>query len=252
MRNDRETIGFITGANRGLGFETARELGLAGVYVVLGSRDPESGTKAAAQLRKQNIRADSIKFDVLREEDHLTVRDYLDKQFGRLDILVNNAGITLEGNVSDLGPHNTVLTVSVDTLRKTYDVNFFGVFKLTVTLLPLIRRSSAGRIVNVSSVLGSLSLHSDPTVPLVSEYKSFAYGSSKTALNAFTVYLAQALRSTPIKVNSAHPGWAKTELGGSAAELEPGEAARTSALLALLDEHGPTGGFFHLGKPVPW
>jgi NAD(P)-dependent dehydrogenase (short-subunit alcohol dehydrogenase family) len=249
MSNSTEKVAFITGANRGLGFETARSLGVAGVHVLLGSSSKESGENAAARLREQNILVDSIQFDILREEDHFAVRDYLEKQFGRLDILVNNAGFTLEGSASDLGPHNSTLTTSIDTLRKTYDVNFFGVFQLTRTLLPLLRRAPAGRIVNVSSILGSLSLHADPGVPLVSE---FAYGSSKTALNALTIYLAPALRDTRIKVNSAHPGWVKTELGGPGAELELSEGGKTSAALALLDENGPTGGFFLLGAPVPW
>jgi NAD(P)-dependent dehydrogenase (short-subunit alcohol dehydrogenase family) len=250
--NNSEKTAFITGGNRGLGFETARELGAQGIRVLLGSRDPETGKQAAAALRQQNIRAESIQFDILHEQDHLSVRDYLENKYGRLDILVNNAGFTLEGNASELGPHNTTLTISVETLRRTYDVNFFGVFQLTKMLLPLLRRAAAGRIVNVSSILGSLTLHADTATPLVSEYKSFAYGSSKTALNAFTIYLAHALRGTPIKVNSAHPGWVKTELGGTAATLELGEGGKTSAALALLDEAGPTGGFFHFGQPVPW
>src|SRR6266404_1941704 len=247
-----ETIAFISGANRGLGLYTARHLGLAGVRVVMGSMNPENGAKAAADLKKQCIKAESVKFDLEQEQDHIALRQYLEKQFGRLDILVNNAGVTLEGNVSELGPHNTVLNVPIETVRKTYEINFFGALRLTRTLLPLLRRAPAARIVNVSSILGSLTLHSDPSKPLVSEYKSFVYGSSKTLLNAFTVYIAHALRGTQIKANSAHPGWTKTDLGGAAAELDPEEGGKTSAQLALLDANGPTGGFFHLGEPLPW
>jgi NAD(P)-dependent dehydrogenase (short-subunit alcohol dehydrogenase family) len=219
---------------------------------LLGSRDLEAGEKAAAELRKLNIETQAIRFDILQEEDHTAVYDSLERLYGRLDILVNNAAFTLEGVASELGPHNTTLEISVDQLRETYDVNFFGVFHFTQTLLPLLLRSPAGRIVNVSSILGSLTYQSDPNRPLVSEYKSFGCGSSKTALNAFTIYLAHALKDTRIKVNSAHPGWVKTELGGSAATLEVSEGGKTSAALALLDENGPTGGFFHLAQPVPW
>ncbi|WP_213805844.1 SDR family NAD(P)-dependent oxidoreductase [Granulicella sp. dw_53] len=251
MTNTRK-VAFITGANRGLGYETARELGEAGIEVVLGTRDSESGEKAAASLRERGLKAQSIAFDTLHERDHTRVFDLISAQYGHLDILVNNAAVSLEGTASDLGPHNTTLTVSLEDLRKTYDVNFFSVIALTRTLLPLLRQAPAARIVNLSSILGSLTLQTDPNQPLVSEYKSLGYGSSKTALNAFTIYLAHALRDTPIKVNSAHPGWAKTGLGGSAATLEPDEGGKTSTALALLNHDGPSGGFFHLGEPVPW
>jgi NAD(P)-dependent dehydrogenase (short-subunit alcohol dehydrogenase family) len=252
MSNDSEKIAFITGANRGLGFETARELGTAGVQVFLGSRNLGVGEDAASTLREKGIHAEAIKFDSVEKKDHLAVRDYFEQKFGRLDILVNNSGFTMEGSASELGPHNTVLSVPMDALRQTFDVNFFGVVELTRTLLPLLRKAPAARIVNVSSILGSLTLHADPERPLVSEYKSFAYGTSKTALNAFTIYLAHALRDTPIKVNSAHPGWVRTELGGANATLELSEGGKTIASLALLDDNGPDGSFRHFGETVPW
>jgi NAD(P)-dependent dehydrogenase (short-subunit alcohol dehydrogenase family) len=247
-----EKIAFITGGNRGLGLETARELGKAGVHILLGSRNLDAGEKAASFLREQGIKAEALEFDTTRPKDHTSVYEYLDRNFGGLDILVNNAGFTLEGGASELGPHNTTLTVPLDAIRKTFDVNFFGIVELTRTLLPLLRHAPAARIVNVSSILGSLTLHSDPSVPLVSEYKSFAYGCSKSALNAFTIYLAHALRDTAIKVNSAHPGWVKTELGGMDATLQLSQGGKTSAGLALLGEDGPTGGFFHFKERVPW
>jgi NAD(P)-dependent dehydrogenase (short-subunit alcohol dehydrogenase family) len=252
MIENSKKIAFITGANRGLGFETARELGAAGVQILIGSRDLDEGEKAASKLREQRINAKAIKIDIARNEDREAVRDYLEKNYGRLDILVNNAGFTMEGNASELGPHNTVLSVSIEDLRATYEVNFFGVVALTRTLLPLLKKAPAARVVNVSSILGSLTLQTDPNAPLVSEYKSFAYGSSKTALNTFTIYLAHALRDTPIKVNSAHPGWVKTELGGANATLEVSEGGKTSAALALLNENGPTGTFLHFSEKVPW
>jgi NAD(P)-dependent dehydrogenase (short-subunit alcohol dehydrogenase family) len=136
-------------------------------------------------------------------------------------------------------------------LHKVFDTNFFAVVALTDKLLPLIKKSPAGRIVNLSSILGSLTLHGDPNSPIY-HAKSFAYDASKTALNAFTIHLAYELRDTHIKVNSAHPGWVKTDMGGEQATMELSEGGKTSAALATLPEDGPSGGYFHLGKPLPW
>ena len=138
-----------------------------------------------------------------------------------------------------------------EVLRQTFETNFFAVVALTQTLLPLIRKAPAGRIVNLSSILGSLTLHADPKSPVYNG-KAFAYDASKTALNAFTVHLAHELRDTKIKVNSAHPGWVKTEMGGSAAPMEVSDGGKTSVQMATLPDDGPTGGYFHLGKPLPW
>jgi NAD(P)-dependent dehydrogenase (short-subunit alcohol dehydrogenase family) len=245
-------VALITGGNRGLGLEAARQLGRSGTHILIGCRDRNGGHDAADHLCKEGIAAECITLNITNPGHHNAARDHIENRFGRLDILINNAGVDLEGNVSIIGPHNNVLNVSLETITQTFEINFFGAFSLTRTLLPLLRNADAGRIVNVSSILGSLTRHSDPSMPLVSEYKSFAYGSSKTLLNAFTVYLAHALRGTVVKVNSAHPGWAKTSLGGDDAQMEPDEAAKTIVALALLDADGPTGGFFHLGEPVPW
>jgi NAD(P)-dependent dehydrogenase (short-subunit alcohol dehydrogenase family) len=136
-------------------------------------------------------------------------------------------------------------------LHKVFETNFFAQVALTDALLPLLKKSPAGRIVNLSSILGSLTLHTTPGSPIY-DAKSFAYDASKSALNAFTVHLAYDLRNTRIKVNSAHPGWVKTDMGGPQAPMELSEGAKTSAALATLADDGPTGGFFHLGKPLPW
>jgi len=246
----QEKIAFITGANRGLGLETARGLGELGITVLMGSREAAKGEKAAEGLRKQGIRAEAVTFDVTNREDHKRLAALLEKRFGRLDVLVNNAGIVREG--ADFGgPFNTTSTLTEAALRETFDTNFFAVVALTQTLLPLIRKAPAGRIVNLSSVLGSLTLHSDPKSPIYDK-KAFAYDASKTALNAFTVHLAAEVRDTRIKVNSAHPGWVKTEMGGDSAPLEVSEGGKTSVQLATLPADGPTGGYFHLGEPLPW
>jgi len=245
-------VAFITGANRGLGLETARELGKQGIVVILGSRDSKKGEAAAAKLRDEGINAESLGFDVTKSKDHQKAYDYLAKKYGRLDILVNNAGVLKEDQVSTTAPApNATSAVSPQTLRETFETNFFAPVALTQRLLPLIRKAPAGRIVNVSSILGSLALHSDPKSPIYS-FKSFAYDSSKAALNAFTVHLAHELRDNKIKVNSAHPGWVKTEMGGPNAPMEVSEGGKTSAQLATLADDGPSGGFFHLGQPLPW
>jgi NAD(P)-dependent dehydrogenase (short-subunit alcohol dehydrogenase family) len=244
-------VAFITGANKGIGLETARGLGKLGFAVVIGSRDETRRRAAADNLRSEGIESvEAVRFDVTRPEDHTEIARYLEEHYGRLDVLVNNAGIQLEE--TDFGSRfNTTSTVTPGILRQTFETNFFAVVALTQALLPLIRKVPAGRIVNLSSVLGSLTLHSDPSSG-VYDKKVFAYDASKTALNAFTVHLPHELRGTNIKVNSAHPGWVKTEMGGSAAPLDVSEGGKTSVQLATLPGDGPTGGYFHLGQPLPW
>jgi NAD(P)-dependent dehydrogenase (short-subunit alcohol dehydrogenase family) len=245
-----DKVAFITGGNRGLGFQTAVELQAAGVQVVIGSRDLEQGEKAAAKLRSAGADAAVLRFDVTQPADHQAAYHYFDSNFGRLDILINNAGLAL-GSYPGSGPGISASQVPQDVLRSIFETNFFSVVALTNTLLPLIRKSPAGRIVNLSSILGSLALHSDPGSPIY-DAKHLAYDASKTALNAYTIHLAWELRHTPIKVNSAHPGWVKTEMGGPGAIMELADGAKTSSALALLPADGPTGGYFHMGQPLPW
>lgn len=248
-----DRVAFITGANKGIGLETARGLGALGVAVVIGSRDESRGVAAADMLRSEGIiTVESVKFDATKREDHDAIARVLANRYGKLDILVNNAGVMLDTvSFEGEGGFNTTSTVTPDTLLETFETNFFAVVALTQKLLPLIRKSKAGRIVNLSSILGSLALHADPSSPIY-PMKAFAYDASKTALNAFTIHLAHELRSTSIKVNSAHPGWVKTDMGGSAAPMELSEGGKTSVQLATLPDDGPTGGFFHLGEPLPW
>jgi NAD(P)-dependent dehydrogenase (short-subunit alcohol dehydrogenase family) len=245
-----QKIAFITGGNRGLGFQTALDLKSNGTKIVIGSRDPEQGKKAVEKLRAAGVDADVIKFDITDPADHKAAYDYFNAKYGRLDILVNNAGIA-GGSFPGNGPEHSASDVPLDLLERVFKTNFFSQVALTKTLLPLIKKSPAGRIVNLSSILGSLTLQADPKSPIYNA-KSFAYDASKTALNAFTVHLAYELRDTNIKVNSAHPGWVKTDMGGDQAPMELSEGGKTSAALATLPENGPTGGYFHLGTPLPW
>ena len=249
----QDKVAFITGANKGIGLETARGLGALGITVVMASRDEAKGRAAADALRSEGVKnVEAVRFDVTRPQDHGEIARRLEARYGKLDILVNNAGVMLEDfDFGAPGGFNTTTTLKPEILRQTFETNFFAVVALTQALLPLIRKAPAGRIVNLSSILGSLTIHSDPSSPIYDK-KAFAYDASKTALNAFTVHLAQALRGTKIKVNSAHPGWVKTDMGGSAAPMEVSEGGKTSVQLATLPDDGPTGGHFHLGQPLPW
>jgi NAD(P)-dependent dehydrogenase (short-subunit alcohol dehydrogenase family) len=210
-------IAFITGGDRGLGLQTARELGKLGVLVVLGSRDVERGKAATAALRSEGIAAGSLRCDVTKLQDHRAVRDYFDQRYGRLDILINTTGVLAP-------PENGTSALSPEMLRQAFEANFFGPVALTRMLLPLIRKSPAGRIVNLSSTVGSFALLSNPRSHIY-PHRVFAYDASKAALSAFTVHLAHELRETPIKVNSAPPGCVNTEMGGPNAELEIAEEA---------------------------
>jgi NAD(P)-dependent dehydrogenase (short-subunit alcohol dehydrogenase family) len=221
--------------------------------VVLASRDEAKGQAAADRLQSQGLPGvQAVRFDVTRPQDHREICRHLEKHFGKLDILVNNAGVQLEdADFAAPGGFNTTPTVTPEVLRQTFETNFFAVVALTQALLPLLRKAPAARIVNLSSILGSLTLHADPSSGIYDK-KAFAYDASKTALNAFTVHLAQALRQTRIKVNAAHPGWVRTDMGGAAAPLDVSEGGETSVQLATLPDDGPTGGYFHLGRPLPW
>lgn len=248
----QDRVAFITGANKGIGLETARGLGELGITVILGCRDEAKGHAAAEMLKADGIEdVEAVKFDVTKPEDHREIARFLEERYGKLDILVNNAGVALDVSFGTPGGINTTSAVSREILNETFETNFFAVVALTQVLLPLIRKSPAGRIVNLSSVLGSLALHSDPSSPIY-PVKAFAFDASKTALNAFTVHLAHELRGTPIKVNSGHPGWVKTDLGGPLAPMDLSKGSKTSVQLATLPDDGPTGGFVHLGRPLPW
>jgi NAD(P)-dependent dehydrogenase (short-subunit alcohol dehydrogenase family) len=246
VSNDKK-VAFITGGNRGLGLETARQLAATGVEVVIGSRDAKRGEEAAKKLRAEGLPVDAIQFDITKQADYQKAYDYFNEKYGKLDILINNAGIAKE----QFGSPNASSTVSPSILHETFETNFFGQVELTQTLLPLIKKAPEGRIVNLSSVLGSLTLHATPGSPIY-DFKALAYDSSKAALNSFTVHLAHELKDTKIKVNSAHPGWVKTDLGTDAAPMEIPDGAKTSVQLATLAANGPTGGFFHMGEKLPW
>lgn len=236
-------IALVTGANKGIGLEICRQLAQAGITVLLGSRDLARGRTAAASLQGLGGQVLAIQVDMGTPATFAAVAERIAAEHGRLDILVNNAGIALDWDYQ-------ADTVPVALVRETFETNLFAVVDLTQRLLPLLRRSPAGRIVNHSSILGSLALRTQPD-SWMAGIQAFAYDASKTALNAYTVHLAQVLKGTPVKVNSAHPGNVKTDMNpGGDLSVETG--ARTAVQLATLPDDGPTGGFFHLGDPLPW
>lgn len=241
----------VTGGDRGIGFEVCRQLGQSGFTVWLGARDFSRGESAAASLAAEGMDVRQVLIDLTCPETFGPAVQLIEDAHGRLDALVNNAGVALDWSYR-------ADTVPMELLRRTFEVNFFGMVELTQALLPLIRRSPAGRIVNQSSRLGSLTLHSGRGTDMDS-LKAFAYDTSKTAINSFTVHLAHALRDTPIKVNSAHPGVVRTAINemvartsNSVGMLDAASGAATAVALATLGPDGPTGGFFHRGETLPW
>ena len=240
-------VALISGANKGIGFETARQLGKLGYVILLGSRDALKGEVASRQLRGEGIDARVVKLDVNRQSDIDAAVKLVEKDFGKLDVLVNNAGVMLEKGWTQ----NTTSETKMENLRATFEANVFAVVSLTTALLPLLKKAEAARIVNVSSILGSISMQATPGSPTYTT-KLFAYNASKAALNMFTIHLAHELRKTKIKVNSAHPGWVKTDLGGSSAPMSAVDGAKTEVILATLPGDGPTGGFFHVGEAIAW
>lgn len=251
MSTLQSRVALVTGGNKGLGLEIARQLGRQGIRVVLGTRDLAKGQAVAAALQAEGLDAQAVQLDMTKATDIAALPAFFQQHYGRLDILVNNAGVSLDAPGSADWTRPTAGSIPLDRLRQTYETNLFGVVAVTQTLLPLLKASPAGRIVNQSSILGSLALHSDPTSPIYN-FKPFAYDSSKAALNAFTIHLAYELKDTRIKVNSAHPGWVKTDMGGEGAPMEVQDGAKTAVWLATLPEDGPSGGYFHGHERLPW
>ncbi|WP_409239878.1 SDR family oxidoreductase [Streptomyces sp. PA5.6] len=239
-----EKIALVTGANKGIGQETARQLGERGAVVLVGARDEVRGKQASAVLADRGITAVPLRVDVCDAACVAEAAAFVERRYGRLDILVNNAGIA--GRFTGAPSQ-----AAAGDLREVYETNVFGVVTVTNAMLPLLRRSPAGRIVNMSSHLGSLALNADPASPMA-HVNMLAYQSSKTALNALTLAYAKELRDTPIKVNAAHPGVVATDINGHRGQRTPAQGAVIAVRLALLDAAGPTGASLSEDGPVPW
>ncbi|SFB58216.1 NAD(P)-dependent dehydrogenase, short-chain alcohol dehydrogenase family [Cohnella sp. OV330] len=242
MSVPKKRIALITGGNRGLGIETAHQLGSLGYTVLLGARNKEKGEQAAAKLQAQEIDAHCIELDVTVQATIDTAVQKITTEYGKLDVLVNNAGI---------GNRHTFTDLTVTTLKESFDTNFFGAFAVSQAVLPLLELSDAPRIVNISSAIGSITLHSDPASG-VYPLKALAYSSSKTALNQLTTHLAFTLRHTPAKVNSVCPGFVATDFNNGYGDLTPEQGSQIIVRYATLAEDGPTGGFFNEQGAIPW
>jgi NAD(P)-dependent dehydrogenase (short-subunit alcohol dehydrogenase family) len=253
--NDQSTtstakVALITGGNRGLGLATAQALGRAGVRVVIGARDERRSHEAVVALRREDIHATAVLLDV---DDRASVENAagrIPRDHGRLDILVNNAGILPEATTPDADQ-----PLDLDLFLKTFTTNVFGAVAVTQAFLPMLHDAEAGRIVNVSSRMGSLTDQADPASPYYGMVVP-AYQASKAALNGLTIALAKHLAKSSIKVNSVCPGWVQTDLGGqdnrAAAPTTATEAAEVVAKAALLDAAGPSGAFFDVAGPIAW
>lgn len=239
-------MALITGANKGLGKEVARQLGALGYIVLLGARDEQRGAAAADELTAQGIDARVVKLDVTDEASIQSAARQVESDFGGvLDVLINSAGISIDAFGSPAS------ATELNTLRKTYETNVFGVFAVTKHFLPLLKASTAGRIVNMSSGLGSLTENSDPDGQYTG-IKPLAYNSSKAALNMVTVIFAAELKDTGIKVNAADPGYTATDLNQHTGPRTVTQGAAIAVHLATLPDDGPTGGYFNDNGVVPW
>jgi NAD(P)-dependent dehydrogenase (short-subunit alcohol dehydrogenase family) len=244
VNESSKKIALITGGNKGIGFEIARQLGKAGLFVLLGARDARLGKDAAATLRAEKLDAGSMQLDVTRPESIKAAATSIESEFDHLDVLVNNAGINDPAD----GPPGTADPAAVQRVMET---NFLGAVRVTRAMLPLLLKATAARIVNVSSGLGSLTLNGDRDWTHAS-VKLLGYCASKAALNMLTVQLAHELRETAIKVNSANPGYTATALNGFRGTQTVEQGAVAPVRLALLPANGPTGGSFDANGPQPW
>jgi NAD(P)-dependent dehydrogenase (short-subunit alcohol dehydrogenase family) len=243
---DRTTprVALVTGANKGIGLEIARQLAQAGVFVILGARDRGRASAAVADLARQGLAAQAVRIDLDDEASIAAAAASIAAEHGRLDILVNNAGIV---DAED-GPPGAASPAAV---RRIMNTNFVGTLAVTQAMLPLLRKSPAARIVNLSSSLGSLTLNGDPKSPYYSA-RLIGYNASKAALNMLTVQLGEELRDTPIVVTSVSPGYVKTDLTGHNGFLTPEEGARLPVEHALRGPDAVSGRFVEASGETPW
>ena len=244
MQNSSQKVAFITGANKGIGFEVVRQIGRTGAIVLLGARDAVLGQQAAAKLSAEGLDVRFLQIDITQQATITAAAGTITSDFGHLDILVNNAGINDPAD----GPPSTA---SLDAVERVFRTNFLGAVAVTQAMLPLLRKAGSARIVNVSSGLGSLTQNSDPGWPYAF-VKILGYNSSKAALNMLTVQLAYELRDTGIKVNSADPGYTATDLNGNRGHQTVPEGAAETIRLALLPDDGPTGTYSDSKGIVAW
>jgi NAD(P)-dependent dehydrogenase (short-subunit alcohol dehydrogenase family) len=244
MSSTQTKIALVTGATRGIGLETVRQLAEAGLHVLLAGRNRDKAVAASLTLQAQGLDVEALALDVANDDSIAEAAAEVERRHGRLDVLVNNAGV-MRDDVARKPSEQ-----SLAAWRETFDTNVFGLVATTQAFLPLLKKAPAARIVNVSSILGSVAQHLDPSSPIY-DFKVPAYNVSKSAVNAWTVQLAHELRDTPIKVNAVHPGSVRTDMNAGG-DLDVADGARTSVRMALLPGDGPSGGFVHIEETLPW
>jgi NAD(P)-dependent dehydrogenase (short-subunit alcohol dehydrogenase family) len=244
MEDPSKRVALVTGANKGIGFEIVKKLAAQKITVLIGARNQEHGVKAQEQLRRYEPDAHFILLDVTDVMSIQAAVGRIKDEFRRLDILVNNAGIMIDSETGITELNSTIF-------QNTLETNALGPLLLIQACLPMMKAQNYGRIVNLSSTLGSLSDIASPDSPHA-KVKAPAYRLSKTILNGITVLLASEMRGTNILVNSACPGWVRTDIGGDQAPLSPEQGADTPVWLATLPDGGPSGGFFRERQPIPW
>ena len=244
MADIEKRVALVTGANRGIGFEIARQLAQKKIKVLVGARDLEKGIEAAETLTKMGIDVQPVQLEVNQARSIEATVGKISDEIGRLDILINNAGIQID-------TQSDILELDPVIFKNTLETNALGPLLLAQSCVPIMEKNGYGRIVNIASTLGSLAEIASPE----SAYEEVlvpAYRLSKTLLNGITVLLAKQLRNKNILVNSTCPGWVRTDMGGSEAPLTPDQGAETPVWLATLSDGGPTGGFFRERQPIPW
>jgi NAD(P)-dependent dehydrogenase (short-subunit alcohol dehydrogenase family) len=244
MNTADRRITLVTGANKGIGLEVARQLGKAGHRILLGARDKARGLEAAKALEAEGIDVRYVAIDLSDAASLKATAADIEANEGRIDVLVNNAGIAVQGD-------GLPGTVDLDVVKRTFETNYFGAIAVTQALLPLVKKSASGRIVNVSSGLGSITHNADPAWPYAA-VKLTGYNASKAALNMFTVLLAAELRDIGIKVNAVDPGYTATDLNGNSGHQTVAEGAAETVRMALIPDDGPTGSFSNTEGVEPW
>jgi NAD(P)-dependent dehydrogenase (short-subunit alcohol dehydrogenase family) len=239
----QKRVALVTGGNKGIGFETCRQLGLKGYTVILAARDIAKGESSTQKLKNKNLDVQFLKLDVRSEADADAAYDFVTQNYGRLDALVNNAGVFIDHVGPAEGAEHPIFEADIHDIRESMETNTYGAFRMCQRFVPLMLEAGYGRVVNVSSGMAQL-------IEMNGGYPG--YRISKVGLNAVTKIFADETDGTNVLINSVCPGWVKTDMGGPSAEIEVAEGADSLVWLATLPDGSPSGGFFRERKPIAW